>query len=147
MASLTPDNIPALHHILLQSVNADPKTQKAAEAELEGLTSRPGYCSCLLVRMVPHVHRNRCSLWHDACLYFGVALNLSLTTKRNFVIAGLLVCGSLTWRPCQTISQEILQSASTDLTARWMAVLQLKNTIGKQWRRGLPGYEVDGVIG
>lgn len=51
MASLTPEDIPAMRQILLQGIHADPALQKTAEADLEALSLRSGYCSCLLVRV------------------------------------------------------------------------------------------------
>ncbi|KAL6777859.1 hypothetical protein ACKKBG_A15955 [Auxenochlorella protothecoides x Auxenochlorella symbiontica] len=48
MASLTPADIPALHHVLMAAINQDPTTQKAAEAELLSVSARPGFCSCLV---------------------------------------------------------------------------------------------------
>ena len=49
-AQLGPQDLQAVFDCLRSALSHDPATQKAAEAALRELETRPGFCSCLAVR-------------------------------------------------------------------------------------------------
>lgn len=51
---LGPADVPQLLQVLQGSLSHDASIQKAAEITLRSLETRPGYCSCLLVRSWNH---------------------------------------------------------------------------------------------
>ncbi len=51
-ASLGPGDLPAVFQCLQSALSHEPSTQKQAEAALRELETRPGFCSCLAVRVM-----------------------------------------------------------------------------------------------
>lgn len=52
MAALGPADLPGVFALLGSALSHEPATQKAAEAALRELEARPGFCSCLAVRLM-----------------------------------------------------------------------------------------------
>ena len=52
-APLGPADVDRLLQCLRNAISTDANTRSSAEAALQSLEGRPGYCSCLAVRMQP----------------------------------------------------------------------------------------------
>lgn len=50
--ALTASDLPAMYSLLANSMSGDESVRRPAEAALSQSESRPGFCSCLMVRFL-----------------------------------------------------------------------------------------------
>lgn len=118
LPALGPHDTNDLFQCLQQSLSNDVAKQKAAESALRQHESRKGFCSCLAVRhalrscaelvSAPSPSRHECYV-HDRMWNCRQSMH------------------------CQML-QEIVGTKAADHSARWLAAVQLKNSITKYWR-------------
>lgn len=148
-APLGPSDLPAVFQCLQSALSHDPSTQKQAEAALREMETRPGFCSCLAVRVTYTLHQfperrvlgplafaagsRQCSSFHRAarCRSCCIALQPQ-------------ACLPLRFHPFAAAHgplglQEILTSKEADHSARWLAAVHFKNSCNKYWRSRLTG--------
>ena len=105
-APLSTEETNAVLTCLLGALSSDPAVQQQAEQTLQAWESRVGFCSCLSVSARPQ----RCRPADRPA-----ALRRSRPTA---------------WRA----PQEIVANKAAEHSARWLAVVHLKNSISKYWR-------------
>ena len=103
---LGPNDIPQLYECLKAALSQDQHGQKQAEATLDELEHRHGFTSCLAVSLPTS------SQIPDSCI------SLPEHGKRAH---GLCM-------------QEIIGNKTLDHSARWLAIIQFKNSINKHWK-------------
>lgn len=72
--ALSASDLPAMYSLLANSMSGDETVRRPAEAALSQSESRPGFCSCLMVRFVFYVlvvSANVSSILLAHCLSFG----------------------------------------------------------------------------
>lgn len=122
MTALGPGDLTLVFECLRGALSQQPGVQKQAEAALQALEARPGFCSCLAVSRAPGIVRlgGGHGSWSERAAALPPAPHS---------------CES----PALPRSQEIIASKDADHSARWLAAVHFKNSISKYWRSRLPG--------
>lgn len=109
-----PLDLDRLFACLRGAISTDAGVRSSAEATLQSLEDQSGYCSCLAVRIHSHLL---------CCIYMKYKADPKTWLQgRSFTL-------------CSSSSQEIISSKQADHSARWLATIQLKNTIMRHWRQ------------